>query len=256
MNLFLNPDVRPYWGPGHEEQLLRVYEEVWKRKSILRYYYEHWYRRIEQALVPGRIVEIASGTGNFSRWLAHRGVVASDIVRGEHTSVILDAHHLPFAPNSVQNFVMIDALHHLGRPLQCFEEVGRALAPDGRFVMLESYMSPWGYALFKGFHYEKPDYSVDAAGQLKKPPTLFQGNPAVSSLIFRHPGQLPLRVESIEYLEFLSYPLSGGFAYRSLLPAWLLRAMHRVEQSPLIANRYLGVRMLVVMTRKAPRPAA
>ena len=93
-------------------------------------------------------------------------------------------------------------------------------------------------------------YSVDANGQLKKPPTLWQGNPAASSLLFRRPELLPLRVEKIEYLEFLSYPLSGGFSYRSLLPAWLLRAMHRIEQSPLIANQYLGVRMLVVMTKK------
>ena len=145
---------------------------------------------------------------------------------------------------------MIDALHHLTDPLQCFEEVSRALAPDGRFVMLESYMSPWGYALFKGFHHEKPDYSVDASGQLKKPPTLWQGNPAVSSLLIRHPERLPVRIEKIDYLEFLSYPLSGGFSYRSLLPAWLLRVMHRIEQSPLIANRYLGVRMLVVMAKK------
>jgi SAM-dependent methyltransferase len=250
MNFLLNPDVRPYWGPGHDEELVRVYEGVWNRKSILRYFYEHWYRRIARALVPGRIVEIASGTGNFSRWLGDRRVVATDIVRGSHIAVMLDAHHLPFAPNSVRNFVMIDALHHLTDPLRCFEEANRALAPDGRFVMLESYMSPWGYALFKRFHHEKPDHSVDADGHLKKAPTLWQGNPAASSLLFRHPERLPLRVETIDYLEFLSYPLSGGFSYRSLLPARVLRVMHRIEQSPLIANRYLGIRMLVVMTKR------
>ena len=245
--LLLNPEVRAVAGHG-DEALLRAHQKVWERKDILRYYYETWYRRIDAALLSGTVVEIASGVGNFSKWARHRRIITTDILSGPNTMIIADAHSLPFSNDSISNFVMIDALHHCAKPMQVLAKVAECLKSGGRFVMLESYMSPWASIVFK-FHHEKPDYSYDIYNPLNRMLPVWQGNAAMSRLVFDRPENLPLRIASINYLEFLSYPLCGGFTYRSLLPAPLLRGMHKFEIGPLFANRFLGLRMLAIMTK-------
>ena len=132
--------------------------------------------------------------------------------------------------------------------MQVLARAAECLKPGGRFVMLESYMSPWASLVFK-FHHEKSDYSYDIYNPLNHMPQIWYGNAAMSRLVFDRPERLPLIVESIKYLEFLSYPLCGGFTYRSLLPAPILRAMHKIERTPLFGNRTLGLRILAVMTK-------
>ena len=245
--LLMNPEVRAA-KVGDDEALLRAHQQVWKRKHILRYYYETWYKLIDEALLPGTIVEIASGIGNFSSRADRRKIIATDILCGQNVAVVTDAHYLPFSTGSISNFVMIDALHHMAKPMQVLARAAECLKPGGRFVMLESYMSPWASLVFK-FHHEKSDYSYDIYNPLNHMPQIWYGNAAMSRLVFDRPERLPLIVESIKYLEFLSYPLCGGFTYRSLLPAPLLRSLHKLEVSPLFANRFLGLRMLAIMTK-------
>ena len=50
-----------------------------------------------------------------------------------------DADLLPFRPESVGAIVMVDAFHHLARPLDFLAEAARALTPGGRIAMVE----PW-----------------------------------------------------------------------------------------------------------------
>ena len=246
--LLMNPEVRAA-KVGDDEALLRAHQQVWKRKHILRYYYETWYKLIDEALLPGTIVEIASGIGNFSSWADRRKIIATDILCGQNVAVVTDAHYLPFSTGSISNFVMIDALHHMAKPMQVLARAAECLKPGGRFVMLESFMSTWGNLVFKFFHHEPPDFSYNIEKPLERMPEIWRGNPAMSRLVFDHPDRLPLAIEKISYHEFLSYPLCGGFTYRSLLPAPILRAMHKIERTPLFANRTLGLRILAVMTK-------
>ena len=247
--LLLNPEVRAVWGHPDDEALLSAYQKVWLRKDILRSYYESWYRHIDAALLPGSVVEIAAGTGNFKNWAGHRQILTTDILPGAEIAIVTDAHRLPFRRGSISNFVMIDALHHCAQPIQVFKCVAQCLKPGGRFVMLESFMSTWGNLVFKFFHHEPPDFSYNIDKPLERMPEIWRGNPAMSRLVFDHPDRLPLAIEKISYHKFLSYPLCGGFTYRSLLPAPILRAMHKIERTPLFANRTLGLRILAVMTK-------
>jgi len=248
--LLLNPEVRAIWGTSRETELLAAYERVWDRKSILRAIYEHWYRRIVMSLRPGPIVEIGAGTGNFKRWLGPRDCWTLDILAGRHVDILADALHLPFANESIANLVMIDTLHHLARPLDFLHQAARALVPGGRVILVEPYVSVWGWFVWKFLHHERVDFRRVESIEGK---TAWEGNAAIPRWVLsrRNRSRLPLDVIEIEYGECLSYPLSGGFSYRSLLPGPSLHWLRKLEQSRLFQNRLVSLRVFAVL--EAPR---
>jgi len=255
-SLLLNPEVRTVWGTSCEAELLAAYERVWDRKGILRAIYEQWYRRIVMALRPGPIVEIGAGTGNFKRWLGPRDCWTLDILRGRHVDVLADALQLPFAADSIANLVMIDTLHHLARPVDFLHEAARVLVPGGRVILVEPYVSVWGWFVWKFLHHERVDFRRVESIERK---AAWEGNAAIprSVLSHRNRSRLPLNVIEIEYGECLSYPLSGGFSYRSLLPGPALLWLRKLEQSRLFQNPMVSLRVFAVL--EAPgglRPSA
>jgi ubiquinone/menaquinone biosynthesis C-methylase UbiE len=102
----------------------------------------------------GRVVDVASGTGNVAVKLAVTGwfdeVVAVDIssksleVAKEHaralgadlTTVVSDMHRLPFDDGSVDFLVGCAFLHHLPDPEAFMAEAHRVLKPGASFVII------------------------------------------------------------------------------------------------------------------------
>jgi SAM-dependent methyltransferase len=253
-SLLLNPEVRSIWGKGGEAELLEAYERVWDRKVLLRAIYEQWYRRIAEVLRPGPIVEIGAGTGNFRRWLGRRDCWALDILPGRHVAVRADALHLPFADRSLANLVLIDTLHHLARPFDFLHQAARALRPGGRVILVEPYVSVWGWFVWKFLHHERVDFRRIEAIEEK---AAWEGNAAIPRWVLsrRNRDRLPLKITAMEYGECLTYPLSGGFSYRSLLPGPVLLRLRHLEQSPLFRNPWVSLRVFAVLeTVGAPEP--
>ena len=248
----LNPEVRPFWSSGDEVQLLAAYENVWDRKIILRRLYETWYEKIAVELQPGSIIEVGAGTGNFKRWLKTRGRTCwtLDILPGKYVDVQADAVQLPLAAGSVDNIVIVDALHHFARPRAFLKHAAEVLRPHGRLLLVEPFVSIWGRFVYRYLHHEHVVFDFEESVVPKK---AWDGNAAIPRLALAHVEQeaRTLRIKHLSYCEFLAYPLSGGFSYRSLLPGPVLLALHRLEQSCLFQNRTLSLRVIAVLEKTA-----
>ena len=248
--LLLNPEVRSVWQSGSGEQLLEAYEKVWERKRILRQIYETWYQQILGELQPGRIIEVGAGTGNFKRWLQVQGrsCWTLDILPGQSVDVQGDALDLPFRAGSVDNIVMIDALHHFMRPFAFLTRAATVLRPGGRLVLVEPFVSVWGWFVYKYLHHERVDFGFSETDGTKD---AWDGNAAIPQLVLdpQSRSRFPLRVVRIRYCEFLAYPLSGGFSYQSLLPGPVLSGLHALEKMRLFQNRLVSLRQVAVLEK-------
>ena len=246
LHFFLNREVRSVWNTGDEAGLLAAYEQIWARKKILRHIYEDWYSDIAAALHPGIVFEIGAGTGNFRHWLRSQGrdCLTVDILPGQNVDLQADALRLPLQSNSVDNIVLIDALHHFSRPLTFLAEAKRVLRPQGRVVMMEPYISAWGYLVWKYFHHETVDFNFC---ENDDPKAAWDGNAAIPKLILAKP--CGLRVQSVRYHDWLAYPACGGFSYRAVLPHAVLLPLHRLERCRLFRNRFVSMRVLAVFEK-------
>ena len=251
-HILLNQEVRSVWGNGNETQLLAAYERVWDRKTIIRRLYETWYEAIVADLRPGSIIEVGAGTGNFKRWLEARSRICwtLDVLPGKYVDLQADALQLPFGGESVDNIVMIDALHHFARPLAFLKQATRVLRPRGRVLLVEPFVSAWGSFVYRYLHHERVDFDFEESTAAKE---AWDGNAAIPRLtLARVEREVPgLRVLRTRYCEFLSYPLSGGFSYRALLPTPVLLGLHRLEQTPLFQNRLVSLRVIAALEKAA-----
>jgi SAM-dependent methyltransferase len=251
MRFLLNPEVRPVWGSGNEPALLAAYERVWERKHILRRLYETWYEQIAAGLRDGCVVEVGAGTGNFKRWLQPRSCWTLDILPGRFVDVQADALRLPFREGSLDNIVMIDALHHFARPRGFLHHAATVLKTGGRLVLVEPFVSVWGWFVWKFLHHERVDFGFE---ETTAPKEAWDGNAAIPRLVLdaARLGDIPVRVVRMSYCEWLSYPLSGGFSYRPLLPSTVLRWLHKIERRRLFQNRLLSLRVIAILEKLPP----
>ncbi len=252
IKLLLNPEVREVWSKPDEAALLEAYEQVWNRKHILARLYETWYAMIFDELSEGTILEIGAGTGNFKRWLCTKGrsCLTTDILPGKYVDIQADALALPFLQGKLDNIVMIDALHHLARPSAFLRSASRLLSAGGRILLVEPYASFWGRFVYKYLHHEKVDFQFEESEAVKM---AWDGNAAIPRIVLspENRNRLGLNLIKLQYCEFLSYPLSGGFSYRSLLPEKLLMAIHNLERNRIFQNRALSLRVFAVLENPA-----
>lgn len=243
------------------EELLHQ-RAAWDRKASLRAIYHIWYKRIVASLAPLRpTVEIGSGCGNFKAY--YPDVVATDVIRA-HESVdrAVDALHLPFREREVGNFVLIDVLHHLPRPRQFLLSAQKALAPQGRIVILEPAGTPFARFIWGCLHHESYDPRQDLFAETRTTrPSDESGtfsNMAFATILFRdrleetlkHLSELSLL--SMEYSDFIVWPATGGFSYFGFIPACLVSPLHRLERrlTSWCAPWLTGLRVLIVLEKR------
>ena len=240
---------------------LQAQHEAWQRKRSLRQLYQRWYARIVAHLSPLRpVVELGSGCGNFKAFFPE--TVATDVFPcGPWIDCLVDARELPFAPGTVGNFVLIDCLHHLPRPLNFLRRAAECLQPGGRVVLFEPAATPWANFVWKHFHHEPSNLGHDlfAEDGLPEPenPGFCYSNMATATLLFlrgnsRLPSALPeLSLATTEMSDFLLYPATGGFSYHSLVPPGLLPTLHAVETlvTRPFARWLTAMRLLVVLEK-------
>ncbi|MBI3273217.1 MAG: methyltransferase domain-containing protein [Planctomycetes bacterium] len=240
---------------------LRFQRETWERKASLRALYHAWYAEVVDALSPRRpVVEIGSGCGNFKAFFP--ACLATDALRvGDWLGAQVDARSLPFRAGSVGNFVLVDCLHHLPRPLAFLRQAAAALSPSGRIVLLEPAATPWARFVYGAFHHEPVELTQDflAEDALPEPPNpgFSYANMAVGTALFeRRPretlARLPgLALVGVRYTDVLAYPLTGGFGYRDYLSPGTVLSLRRAEGRWLrgrMAAR-LGLKMRVVLEK-------
>lgn len=229
--------------------------EVWNRKKLIRDIYASWYRKIESAMVPGRTLEIGGGFGNFKS--RNHNTISTDIQRFGNLDCVADGQMLPFQTGSFSTIVLIDVIHHIASPTLFFKEAARVLIPGGRLCMIEPWVSPASWAIYRFLHQEAMVFTKDieksSIWQDDKDP--FEGNLAMTNNLFplnrnHHKGyQLWFHLRRIERFSFVAYPLSGGLSKPALYPTVLLPLLHSIEKllGPLAA--LLAFRAFIVLQK-------
>lgn len=237
--------------------VLHRHREIWQQKPVLRQLYADWYRGMVGWLTPGRTVEVGGGTGNLKEYAS--GVCCTDIVHLPWLDVVADAQRLPFQTGALANLVLFDALHHIENVSLFFDEALRALKIGGRIVLMEPYISWASWPVYRLLHPEPVDFTQDPLTLRTPQPGRqpFDSNQAIATILFekelsRFQARYPqFSLRHLSRLAFFAYPLSGGFEHPSLIPAWMIAPVLRLERKLEWLGRLLAFRMLIVMERRA-----
>ncbi len=205
------------------------HRRLWAAKPVLARVYGPWFSALLDAAPRGaRILEVGAGPG-FLRQAA-RGrrpdlrFVASDLHAAPWNTLAADAGRLPFAAASLDAVVGLDVLHHLAAPSDFFREAARALRPGTRITLVEPWITPFSWPIYRFVHQEDCRLSVDPWQPFPRgDKDSFEGDAAVPWRMVRDTpagrwNELGLRPPSVVRLNAFAYLLSLGFRPASLLP--------------------------------------
>jgi SAM-dependent methyltransferase len=233
---------------------IRRHREIWRMRPALRQIYHRWYRSILDECVPGRMLEIGAGCGNFKEFCPE--LICTDVTPAPWVDLCADGANLPFKNGVFDNIVGVDVLHHVFDPDKVLNEISRVVRPGGRAVFIEPYVSPWSRFVRGMFHHEKQDLSQDVIYGADKRPE--DSNVAIPTRVFvinraefgvRFPR---LSIRRVSLSDVMAYPMSRGFQKFGLLPDAALGLINRAEPilSPLA--KLFAFKMLISLEVAGP----
>ena len=240
------------------------HRRVWEQKSVLRRIYnEEFFARLLSFRKDGVSVEVGAGPGFFKHKLP--SVISTDIVWCPWLDAVADAQKLPFRSSTVTNIFGVDMLHHIASPMTFLIEAQRILVPGGRLILVEPWVTPFSYLIYRYLHQEDCDLwarpwelSDSSATPGKK---AFDGNQAIPYLLFgpRHRSQtfsaLPaLTPVVIEPFCLFAYLLSMGFKPMNLLPRVLYPAVSKIEKVTMPLWRPAAALRVFLVLEKSLQP--
>ena len=206
------------------------------KRPLLKWCYDDWYARLlrdaKSAPPRGVIVELGSG-GSYLKNL-EPSIITSDVAENIAERVI-DARSLPFADNSVRALLLTHVFHHIPDADAFFKEAQRTLIPSGVISMIEVAHTPFARFFFKNFHHE-PYEDGCKEWSFAQNHSMLDSNQALSWMVFvrdraefekRYPA---LKIETIAFLPWLTYLLSGGVTARYLIPNFLTKPLIGIER--------------------------
>jgi len=203
---------------------------AWNRKPLLQQIYSSFYRRILSLVddgIPGQIAEIGSGIGSLKSYLPQ--ALATDLFPNPWLDLVCDAYEMPFDDGSLSHLVLFDVFHHLCAPNAFLREARRVLAPSGRVILFEPYISVLSRLVYGPFHHEPIAWRepINLAVSVSKPLDYYAAQGNATRLFFRREIQHWPEGWNIFHAEAFScfhYLLSGGYSKRAVYPAaWLTR---------------------------------
>jgi SAM-dependent methyltransferase len=247
---------------SEDREVLLRHRRVWDEKPVLRRIYnEEFFDRMLSFQKPdGVSVEVGAGPGFFKKLLP--STISTDLVWSEWLDAVADAQRLPFQSSSVTNLFGLDVLHHLASPMKFLQEAQRILSPGGRLILVEPWVTPFSYLIYRYLHQEGCDLSAlpenPEDGKHPKEKKALEGNPAIPYLLFgprycsRTLASLPLfSVLAAEPFCLFAYLLSGGFKPFNLLPEFLYPFVSRFERATFtLWRRSAALRILLVLEKR------
>lgn len=242
---------------------LAEHRRIWEGKPVLSRVYAVWFDALLASLPPRpRVVEVGAGPGFLSGHARARvpGLpwVATDVLETPWNDVVADGLRLPFRARAFDAVVGLDLVHHLARPAAFFAEAARVLRPGGRIAVIEPWVSPLSYPVYRWLHQEGCTLGLDPWDPFGREATdgkdPFQGDAAVLWRLVRATGparwlELGFEPPRVTRLNGFAYLLSLGFREASLLPAGAAGALINADRALTPLSRYLGMRALAVWER-------
>jgi SAM-dependent methyltransferase len=179
----------------------------------------------------GKILEIGSGSGYVK--LLNPDVITSDVVPG-HADMMIDAESLPFEDRSLRGILLTHVFHHIPHADEFLNEAQRVLVPGGVITMIDVAHTPLSRVVFGRFHPEAYNHTV-ASWHLDPSGPYGGANQAMTWIVFQrdrahferqYPG---LRLETVHYLPWLGYLLSGGATRRNFIPTSLVPVINGLD---------------------------
>ncbi|MBN2245551.1 MAG: methyltransferase domain-containing protein [Candidatus Aminicenantes bacterium] len=226
-------------------------------KYYLKKIYLDWYGKIEKSLFPDLtekiMVEIGSGGGFIKEILPQ--VKTSETIFVPGMDLCFTALNMPFKPNSIDAFILIDVFHHIYDCRRFFTEARNCLKPGGRIVMIEPANTLWSRFVFRRSHHEP----FDLEGGWSFPPggRMTSANSALPWIIFCRDRKLfeeefsELKIRVLKpFMPFL-YLISGGVSMRQLLPSFTYPAAKAMETMLTPFNHYLGMFLSILLEKSS-----
>ena len=218
-------------SPETTIQRLKIIQE----KAFLKKFYHQCYLGLAKSLptdVGGPVLELGSGGGFLKECIPD--LTTSEILPIPGVDLRLDGQKLPFKRAALRGIVMFDVFHHLPDVNSFLTEAADCVKPGGAIVMLEPWNTAWSRLIFRSLHHEpflpdSPDWHFSGGGPLS------MANQALPWIVFKRDQEKFIQqcpqwqIEEIKLDYPFCYLLSGGLAYRSLMPGFLFGAWRAVE---------------------------
>ena len=244
-------------------EVLDRHRRVWQRKRVLqRIYNEEFFARLLASRKPeGMSIEVGGGPGFLKQLLP--SLVTTDLIFCPWLDVVTNAQRLPFRSSRVANILGLDVLHHLAEPMRFLKEAERILVPGGRLILVEPWITPFSYLVYRYLHQEDCDLSArpweEKDEQRRGTKQAFEGNQALPFLLLGPKGAprtlaaLPkFTIVVLERFCLFAYLLSFGFKPVNFLPEILYPMVSAIERATLPLWRSLAaLRVLIVLERRA-----
>jgi SAM-dependent methyltransferase len=246
--------------------LLEAHRRVWRAKPSLPRIYGVWFDAILREAPPaGRVLEVGAGPGFFGAYARSARpdlkLAASDIEKTPWQDLTADCLRLPLRSRSLDTIAGQDVVHHLARPASFFAEAARTLVPGGKIAVVEPWVTPFSYPIYRWLHQEGCCLDLDPWDPFRTdgitPKDAFQGDGAVVTRLLRTtPAEkwtaLGFDPPRLVVLNAFAYLLSLGFKPGSLLPRSLVRPLLAFDEATRALAPWLGLRAFVVWER-SPR---
>ena len=221
---------------------LHEHRRLWQAKPLLACVYEPWFSALFDAAPRGaRVLEAGAGPGLLKEAARARRPdlrwIASDLCPAPWNDLAADAGRLPVATESVDAVVGLDVLHHLAAPAAFFREAARVLRRGGRVSLVEPWITPFSWVVYRVFHQEECQLGVDPWDPFPRSgKDAFDGNAAVPWKMARATSEerwrdLGFSPPRLGRLNAFAYLLSLGFRPASLLPPSLARPLMAVDRA-------------------------
>jgi SAM-dependent methyltransferase len=239
--------------------VLSDHRRVWSRKPALARVYRPWFEALLGEIPRGgRALEVGAGPGFLAEFARvsrpDLKLAAMDVLETPWNDLVGDGLRLPVRREVLQAVLGLDLIHHLARPAAFFREAARVLVAEGKLVVVEPWVTPFSFPIYRWLHQEgcRPGLDPwDPFGVGEGGKEAFEGDAAVLWAVVRRTSasrwaELGFRPPRLQVLNGFAYLLSLGFKPRSLLPASWVPGVQALDEALGGAAPFLGMRALAV----------
>ena len=184
------------------------------------------------------VLEIGSGVSPLH--LFYPSVLTSDVLDLDYVDYVFDCHEIDkiqaIADGSLDAITLTNVVHHLKRPIEFFRKAAAKLKKGGVIIAAEPYFSLLSTFIYKHFHPEPVDFSIEQPELKEVTGPLSSANGPLAWLIFARPKWRKALEEHFEFetgsfrpFSAVAYFVTGGISRRIPIPNALYRLFFPVD---------------------------